>query len=163
VNRDAFVTADDDTRTVYELHGEKMRFLFVGAFNTLFGYALFLAMLEVVSATLSLLSRVTTVPTVVSSNYFLIAQWTAWVLSVPVGTMTMKYFAFRSSGHLLGEIGRAYFVYLPMVAVSSGLLWFTVQVLNLSPAVGQLITIGIATVFSYLGHKHFTFRRGGGN
>lgn len=147
-------------RTSLAPHGEKLRYLVVGVFNTAFGYALYLVMLAVTSMALAQIDRTGNVPTVVSENYFLIAQWTAWVLSVPVGTMTMKYIVFRSRGHLPSEIGRAYLVYLPMVAISSGLLWLTVHVLHLSPPVGQLVTIALATVLSYLGHKYFTFAGG---
>jgi len=49
-------------------------------------------------------------------------------------------------------------VYLPAQGISSLLLWLAVQVLHLAPAVGQLLTIAFATVFSYIGHKYFTFR-----
>lgn len=145
--------------SLYRGHGDKLRFLFVGAFNTAFGYALFLLMLFVVTTALTELDAATTlVPAVAVNNYFIIAQWTAWVLSVPVGTATMKYLAFRSQGHLLEQILRSYFVYLPAVAISSAILWFTVRILSLHPALGQLVTIAFATAFSYLGHKYFTFR-----
>lgn len=144
---------------LYEGHGDKLRYLVVGVFNTAFGYLLFLAMLAVVRLALAWLhGSSVTIPSLVSDNYFLIAQWTAWVLSVPVGTMTMKYYAFRSRGHLPDEIRRAYLVYLPAAALSSAILWFTVRVMHLAPAIGQLVTIAIAVVLSYVGHKYFTFR-----
>jgi hypothetical protein len=91
-------------------------------------------------------------------DYYVVIQWIVWVVFVPVSTLTMKYFAFRSKGHWLHQIGRAYFVYIPAQGMSSLLLWLTVQVAHLSPQVGQLLTIVFATVFSYLGHKYFTFK-----
>ena len=33
------------------------------------------------------------------------------------------------------------------------------KVLGLHPAIGQLVTVAFTTVFSYLGHKYFTFRQ----
>lgn len=143
---------------LYDLHGDKLRFLVVGVFNTAFGYALFLIMLFVVRGALDALGGTVAVPGFVDDNYYIISQWTAWILSVPVGTSTMKYFAFRSTGHVGEEILRSYFVYLPAAFASSALLWFAVQVLSLHPALGQLITIAFATTFSYFGHKYFTFR-----
>lgn len=144
---------------LYDLHGDKLRFLAVGIFNTGFGYLLFLLMLSVVKAVLAgLAASGLQLPDPVTSNYYLVAQWTAWVLSVPVGTSTMKTFAFKSKGNLTEEIRRSYLVYLPAVAMSSVLLWFTVRILLFPPETGQLLTIALSTVFSYVGHKYFTFR-----
>lgn len=144
---------------MYEKHGEKLRYLITGVFNTAFGYMMFLAALAL-SATLKPLSSSPDASlALLGRNYFLIAQWGSWVLSVPVGTTTMKYFAFRSPGRLLHEIGRAYFVYLPGVGLSSLILWVAVRLMHMPPALGQVVTIAFATVFSYVGHKYFTFRR----
>jgi len=146
-------------KRLYETHGEKMRYLIVGAFNTTFGYALFLMMLVTVRSALNSLAALElTIPGIISSNYFLIAQWTAWILSVPVGTYTMKHHAFRSPGRLGPQIGRAYLVYAPQVALNSAVLWIAVQLLNMPPEIGQLIATGVAVAFGYLGHKYFTFR-----
>jgi putative flippase GtrA len=145
-------------RAIYELHGEKLRYLVVGMFNTAFGYGMFIAMLAVFSPLHVLAGSTAHLLAIIGKNYFLLAQWSSWVLAVPVGTMTMKFVVFRSKGHWLHEIGKAYFVYLPGLAISSGILWVTVQLLRLPPQIGQLVTIAVATVFSYLGHKYFTFR-----
>lgn len=139
----------------YAVHGEKIRYLAAGVFNTVFGYALFLVMLVAFGAFRRLIPRL---PTYAFDNYFLLAHWLAWALSVPVATMSMKYFAFRSAGSLLHEIRRSYLVYLPATLLNSGVLWLAVQRLGLIPAVGQLLAIAVSVLFSYLGHKHFTFR-----
>lgn len=147
------------TRRLYEGHEDKLRFLVVGIFNTAAGYALFLILLALLETALGTLSNAgTAVPEVIADNYFLLAQWVSWVISVPIGATTLKYFVFRSKGSLRREIFRAYFVYLPGLAISSGVLWFAVRLMHLPPAVGQLLAIAAATVFSYMGHKHFTFR-----
>jgi putative flippase GtrA len=146
-------------KRLYAEHGDKIRYLITGVFNTAFGYGMFVGMLALVGPPLKLLQdSPVSLLALVSANYFLIAQWTSWVLAVPVGTLTMKHFAFRSKGRALPEIFRAYFVYLPGLGISSVLLWFTVRVLHLPPELGQIVTIFVATVFSYLGHKYFTFR-----
>jgi putative flippase GtrA len=140
-------------------HAEKVRYLAVGVFNTAVGYVVFVSLLAVAGPGLADLSGSDTfVIRWVGEHYYLFVQWLAWVLMVPVSTSTMKFVAFRSGGSWARQIGKAYFVYLPAQALSNFLLWFTVRVLGLSPAVGQLLTIAFATVFSYLGHKHFTFR-----
>ena len=141
----------------YEDHGEKLRYLVVGVWNTALSYAVFLLALRYLGPSLEALSG----PGIagwVSHYYYLVLQWAVWVLMVVNSTVTMKYLAFRSKGRLLQQIGRAYLVYLPAQGISSVILWVTVKLIGLAPAVGQLVTIVIATVFSYLGHKYFTFR-----
>jgi putative flippase GtrA len=146
---------------MYEAHGEKLRYLVVGACNTALGYLLFLALLswlgpvieDMAASSVAVLSRV-------GENYYLAVQWVAWLLAVPLGTATLKYFAFRSPGRLPEQIGRSYLVYLPAPGLSSLVLWVAVAVVHLVPQVGQIAAIAAATVFSYLGHKYFTFRHG---
>ena len=142
---------------LYDRHGEKLRYLLVGVWNTALGYFLFLLALRVLGPPLQSLAG----PGLggwLAHYYYLVVQWAVWVLMVVNSTVMMKYFAFRSKGRLLHQIGRAYAVYLPAQGISTVLLWFTVKVAGLSPAVGQLLTIVVATVFSYIGHKYFTFR-----
>ena len=71
----------------------------------------------------------------------------------------MKYFAFRSKGSAPRQVGRAHFVYLPTQILSFLLLLLTVRVLHFHPLLGQLITIAVALMASYAGHKYFTFKQ----
>jgi hypothetical protein len=143
----------------YARHGEKLRFLVVGLGNTCLGYAIFLLLLAALGPRLHVLES-SPLPFVspIGKDYYVLVQWVAWVVCVPLSTLTMRYFAFRSTGHRLRQIGRAYFVYLPAQVLSALLLWLTVHVAHVSPQVGQLVAIAFATVFSYLGHKYFTFK-----
>jgi len=128
-------------REFYERHGEKLRFLIVGGWNTAFSVLLFNALLLVFG-----------------HRSYLLLFWTMWVFAVVQSTATMKYFAFRSGGHFWRQVARAYFIYLPALGLSTLLLWSGVTVLHLSPSLAQLITIFFTTIFSYVGHKYFTFR-----
>lgn len=140
-------------------HGEKIRYLIVGVWNTAFGYALFVLLLAVVGPSVQALSTSSNqLVALIGRNYYLVAQWLGWLVAVPQSTATMRFFVFGSSGRLLPQIGRAYFIYLPAQALSSVILWLTVRVLHMSPPLGALITILVTTVFSYIGHKYFTFR-----
>ena len=144
---------------IYDLHGEKLRYLVVGVMNTVVGYLAFVALLALLGPWLqSLESSSSSLLALVGHYYYLVVQWVCWVFMVPWSTMTMKYLAFRSKGNALHELGKAYFVYLPAQGVSSFMLWLTVKVIGLPPQIGQLAAIAFATVFSYLGHKYFTFR-----
>jgi len=129
------------THQLYDRHAEKVRFLVVGVWNTIFSVLLYNALLLVFG-----------------HERFLLLYWVGWVFGVVQSTATMKYFAFRSGGRFWRQTGRAYLIYLPAMGLSTVLLWFAVTVLRLSPPVAQLLTILFTTIFSYLGHKYFTFR-----
>ncbi len=153
-------SAGDKARGLYDAHGEKLRYLLVGMWNTAISYVIFVLALKYVGPSLqSLEGSDSTLVSLLGHYYYLVIQWGVWVVMVVHSTITMKYIAFRSPGHLGKQIVRAYGVYLPAQLLSAAILWFTVKILGLHPAVGQLVTIAFATVFSYLGHKYFTFRQ----
>lgn len=147
-------------KRAWHLHGEKIRYLAVGAWNTLFGYLLFLLLLAVLGPPLQALEA-SSLPLLqwTGHAYYLVIGWIGFLFAVPQSTLTMKYFVFRSRGNVLHEIWRAYFVYLPAQGIGTVVLWFMVQILRMSPPIGSLSTIVVTTVFSYVGHKYFTFRK----
>lgn len=149
---------EEAIREVYHRHGDKLRFLVVGLWNAIFSYGLFLLALEVLSEPLGAFagSEVRWLSQV-GQHYYLVVQWFTWVPAVVQSTATMKYIAFRSGGRLWPQVGRAYLVYLPAQGLSTLLLWLTVRVLRMTPEIGQLVTIVFTVVFSYVGHKYFTF------
>lgn len=146
-------------RQIYTEHGEKLRFLIVGVWNTAFSYAAFAALLYLLEPALKpMAASDVALVRYIGEHWYIVAQWASWVIAVPQSTIALKYLVFHSKGRLLPEIGRAFFVYLPMQALSSVSLWFLVSIVGLHPLAGQLVTIGVTAVLSYLGHKHFTFR-----
>jgi len=155
----AMASKTEQLRAVYDVHGEKLRFLVVGAWNTLFSYALFAVLLYLLGPILKPLAlSENTLVQWIGAHYYLVVQWLAWVVAVPQSTLTLKWLVFRSKGHWLSEIGRAFFVYLPMQGLSTVMLWLFSGVLGMPPLLGQFLTVGIAAVLSYLGHKNFTFK-----
>jgi putative flippase GtrA len=145
-------------RVVYDEHGEKLRYLVVGVWNTVFSYALFWLGIRLFAGPIEVATGVD--PKLAA----IIIQWASWVLAVVQSTVTMKYLAFRSRGHLGKQVVRAYFIYLPAQGLSTVILW--VAMVMLAPelgarhaaAVGQLFAVLVTTIFSYFGHKFFTFR-----
>jgi len=156
--------------------GEKVRFLLAGGLNTLLAYGLFalgLWLLTPLFAPLAQLPPAECMGTSIDflwvddmtpylvwigEHSYLLIQWIMWVLSVPFGAFTLKYFAFRAEGAYLPQALRAYVVYLPAQLIASGLLAFFTLVLGFHPLLGQLFALTIAIIVSYLGHKYFTFR-----
>lgn len=144
---------------IYERHGEKLRYLVVGVLNTFLGYAIFWLLLRTLGYPLRALEGSSMGwAAAVGREYYLVVQWAGWVLAVPLSTTTMKYLAFMSKGKWLHQVGKAYLVYLPAQGISMVTLWAAVKLVGLSPELGQLVTIAVTIVFSYLGHKYFTFR-----
>ena len=126
-------------------YGEQVRFLLAGGINATVAYALFALGLWLLTPLFSI------------EHSYLLIQWIAWIVSVPFGAFTLKYFAFRASGPYLPQALRSYLVYLPVQLASWGLLAFFTIVGGLHPLVAQLVAMAIATIISYLGHKFFTF------
>jgi len=138
---------------------EFIRFLFIGGCNTVFNYAVFALLWWVLKPEASLLAAAqVAVLRFVGAHYYAVVSWIAWFLTVPVSTYTMRRFVFKRAGSYLGQVARAYGVYLPSQLVSSGIQIFCVQVLMLHPLLGQLVAVCFATAISYVGNKFFTFR-----
>ncbi|MDO9556422.1 MAG: GtrA family protein [Coriobacteriia bacterium] len=136
----------------YDNHAEKLRYLAVGVVNTAFSYGLFWVSIRFLAGPLE--SSTSFDSKVVAIGL----QWAVWIVAVVWSTTTMKYLVFRSAGSLGSQIPRAYFVYLPAQGLSSLILFVAMQFLGLGALVGQLLAIFITTIFSYFGHKYFTFR-----
>ena len=139
-------------RAAYDAHGEKLRYLIVGVWNTAFSYGLFWLAIKLFAVPLEQAIGIG------PKTAALILQWATWVLAVVQSTVTMKYFAFRSTGHVGRQILRAYFIYLPAQGLSSLILWVGMQFLGLSAVIAQLFAVFVTTIFSYFGHKYFTFK-----
>jgi putative flippase GtrA len=145
-------------RDIYEVHGEKLRYLVVGVWNTVFSYGLFLLGIRLFATPIEAATHAD------PKSVALAIQLGAWVFAVMQSTVTMKYFAFRSKGHLGRQILRSYAIYLPAQGLSMVILW--IAMLALTPAlgdrsaaaIGQLFAVFVTTIFSYFGHKFFTFR-----
>jgi putative flippase GtrA len=151
-------------RPYYDRHEDKLRYLVAGVWNTIFAMVLYNVLLSLLQpAVHSLAASPIAVLAFLGRNDYNVIFWINWVLCVPQATLAMKYFAFRTPGGRTGaEIGKAYFVYLPAQLISSGIVWLTVEHMHLSPRIAQVFAIAFSTIFSYLGHKYFTFRSVGG-
>jgi putative flippase GtrA len=137
---------------------EKLRFLVVGGWNTLFAYG----MLWVLD---SLLHDHLHYTLIITLN---------WIVGVTQNLFTFKLFVFRTKGSWLKEYLRSYVVYgagfLLNLAIVSGIMELlrpsdipvhlgsaTLTIPKLM--IAALPALLIVTVVSYVGHKYFTYRR----
>jgi len=142
----------DMLRSVYAGHGEKLRYLVVGVWNTAVSYALFWLAIRLFAEPIEQAFGLDPKAAAV------VLQWAVWVLAVVNSTVMMKYFAFRSKGRLVPQIMRAYVIYLPAQGLSALILWSSMRFLGLSALAGQLLAVVFGVIISYFGHKYFTFR-----
>jgi putative flippase GtrA len=163
-----------------------VRYLCVGIFNTLFGYASFAVVLTLLNAVLPARFLYLTV---------MLASLLPLPLAITVAYFTYKFFVFRTKGNYLGEWLKCFAVYgtgmIPGLVVLSALTRFlqltihshaiSLHVLlgaverhlggrslaflkhaatgkSMAGYIAGAIVTGVSTIYSFVGHKTFTFR-----
>lgn len=119
---------------------QKIRFLLVGGFNTVFAYGVFVGLYQLAGL-----------------NYNL-ALITQYFITVNISIFTMRYYVFQSHGNLKAEYVKAGSVYVGMYFFNAFALNFFVIVLNLGPVIGQALYLVVSTIITYILHKYFSFR-----
>ena len=118
------------------------RYLLVGVFNTVFGYALSLLVYHFLQNDLSI------VLIGIMIN----------VISITVAFLGYKLFVFESSGNWLHEYLRCYVTYGFSAVLGIALIWLFVEQWGWIFWFSQGLIIILSTVISYFMHRHFTFR-----
>lgn len=120
---------------------QKIRFLLTGGFNTVISYLLFLLLFEGCR---------------INYNPALIIQY---IISINLSILTMRYFVFESRGNFMREYFKAWGAYLLIFLFN--LLWLNITDIffKIYPAASQMVYIILATIITYLAHKHFSFRK----
>ncbi|NTW28745.1 MAG: GtrA family protein [Coriobacteriia bacterium] len=131
---------------LYERNGEQIRFLIVGVWNTAFSVGVLWLLDHFISYDAHSLFQKEAVLLL------------SWVIAVTQNFFTFKLLVFRTKGHWLREYLRMYVTYSLTFLVQSVVTLAISQVFHLSVFWANLPTIAIVTIFSYLGHKYFTFR-----
>ncbi|MDO8916264.1 MAG: GtrA family protein [Coriobacteriia bacterium] len=129
-------------RAYAALHEEKLRFLVVGGWNTLFSYG----MLWVLDAFLHARLHYSLILTV------------NWIIGVTHNLFTFKLLVFRTRGNWLKEYLRSYVVYAGSFALNLAIVAVIMELWAPRLVIAQLPAIVVVTIISYLGHKHFTYR-----
>ena len=123
---------------------EQLLYLVVGAWNTVFGYAVWALMQYLLGDYLNYL-------------VILLLSWPIAVLNAYLG---YRYIVFRSRGSVLRELPRFSLVYVAALLVNLALLPVALRVLPFSIYVDQALFTVVVVVGSYLSHKYYSFRGG---
>ncbi|WP_204807623.1 GtrA family protein [Mycobacterium riyadhense] len=129
---------------------QRVAFLIVGAINTVIGFGIFVACSE-------------TVGHLVDHRFgrvagSLVTVGISHVLAVLFAFVMHRRFVFRVRGHMLRDLARFESVYLTALAINAVALPVLVE-LGMDRIPAQAIILAVSTVLSYLGHRHFSFRR----
>lgn len=125
------------------LINEKIRYIVAGIWNTIFGYTITIIIYFLAK------DHVNTFFIGIIANVFAISQ--SFVIH--------KVFVFKTEGDWLKELLRSYMVYGVAALLSSGLLWILVDLYGISIFTAQIAVLLIIILFSYIGHKEFTFKK----
>jgi putative flippase GtrA len=131
--------------------GQFVRYLLVGMWNTLFGYSLYAAL--------------TAGLTPLIPYSYMVASVLANVVSITVAFLGYKWFVFRTKGNYLREWARCVAVYSSAMAVGLALLPILVGLVRhytryqgQAPYIAGALLTGVSVVFSFVGHRRFSFR-----
>jgi putative flippase GtrA len=132
-------------------HETKVRFVVVGLWNTVFGYLAFVLLEALLRHSFSGLRL-----------SYMIAMVLSTVVAVLNAFFFHRTFTFQSRVRgraVLGELVRFSSTYLFTFILSLFLLPAFVEILGLSARVAGALVVIVCTVFSYLGHSRFSFRK----
>jgi len=122
------------------------RFIIVGIYNTIIGYAIFVGLNFLLKSALL---------------HYLVILTISYILSVTHAYITQRYFVFKTRGRIIGEYTKFFSVNLAVLATNAGILHMIMEsrkfgfVVNVE--IAQAISLLIVTGLSYLGHKFFSF------
>jgi putative flippase GtrA len=121
---------------------DKIRFLLVGGYNTLFSFSLF-CLLQ------NLLGNI---------FHYIVILLFCHLISVFNSFVSLKYFVFRSSKKFLNEYLKVNIVYAVYFVLNAMLLYVLKDLLAINIYIAQFICVIILTIASYFSHKYFSFK-----
>ena len=129
-----------------------VRYVIVGACNTLFGYLVYVSL--------------TAIFTRLTSFYpYVFAALLSNLVNITVSFLGYKWFVFKTKGNYLQEWLRAMAVYTTSITITTislpllvGLLRHTTSFPRAAPYAAGAIICAASVTMSFFGHKHFSFR-----
>lgn len=121
-------------------HHDKLRFLVVGAWNTVFGYLAFVGLYLVLD------------------RRYMIAAVAGHALAVSQAFLSHRYVTFQSRGGMFQEFLRFNLTYLGSLVLGLAGLPVLVEIFRVPPLLAQAGLILVTMLGSYLLHRGFTFK-----
>lgn len=131
---------------IRELVGdERVRFLAVGAFNTLFGFVLFAGFELLVGRWIG----------------YIVSLLVSYVIAILVAFILHRHVTYRvtGTGNVVIDFLRFASVYLVAIGINLVALPLLVELAHFPPILAQALITIVTTIVSYFGHKLFSFRR----
>lgn len=133
---------------------QKLRYLLVGGFNTVFAYSI-LAILIWTYEKINISNNLNLNEEIIAN----LALFTQYVLCVNVSFITMKYYVFQSKGNWKAEFVKAWSVYIFLYLINAPIMTFLMVTMNLHALVAQAIYLIFSTIITYILHKYYSFRK----
>lgn len=119
---------------------EKLRYLLVGGFNTVFAQGIYWALFHLLGE---------------RENVALVLQY---IISINVSILTMRYYVFKSKGDFKSEYLKGASVYLSVLGPNAMGLNFLVKFCEIYPPLAQTICTIVVMILTYFLHKYFSFK-----
>ena len=124
---------------------QRVRFLAVGAVNTVVGYALFAAFDIFVFRSLPF--------------GYLASLIVSYAIAIVLAFILYRRFVFKVHGQIWTDLARFVSVYLVAIGVNFVALPVLIELAHLNSLVAQAIVLVVTTLMSFFGHREFSFRR----
>lgn len=126
----------------YQKHERKIKYLSVGLWNTIFGYLNFVFLFDILF----------------KQSHYILVFLLSNILSISNSYICYKRFVFKTKGNYIREYLRFYLVYALSILLNFFILTVAVELLNSNPVFVQGGITILTVIFSYLGHKRFSFK-----
>jgi len=130
-----------------------VRYLVIGAWNTIFGYTCFFLLTRWLSH-------------IMPAYSYIAANLASSVIAISVAFLGYKWFVFRTKGNYLREWLRCLVVYSATILLSTaalaplvGLIRHTTRYQTQAPYIAGALVGIVSVISSFFGHKHLSFRQ----
>jgi putative flippase GtrA len=120
---------------------EKVRFIIIGGFNTIFGFSLFAILYFLLGTKI----------------HYLIILVFNHLIAVSISYLMLKFFVFCTKGNYLREFINCHITYLLIITLNMFFLYAMVDVFKQNILFSQLFITFFLVIFSYYGNKYFSF------
>lgn len=122
---------------------ERHRFLIVGAYNTGFGYLIFVFLYEAFGKSL----------------HYLVIVFLSHIIAVTNAFLAQRRLVFRTKGSVFAEFVRFNVTTIGTLLIGLTGMTLLVEQFKLPVLLAQALVTGVTVVASYFAHKYFTFKK----